>query len=219
MRQLGARLVWGMYERTGAPARYFRIEEDAGLVDAEDARTDLPADASVGIAHVLEMPQPVQAAFGQRLGEQGILQPFRQLGRETFILADAEHASSEIRHFAGKTVATGSVMGLVDRGWRRGLVEDNGYVGWVGKQVGEGLEVQLVLAPGMVVGEPDVEPVQRLPGIVLRRAGTSGFHGHVKFGDLDRIVLSEVLRDVTLLADTAIDARAHSAHDRPQPVG
>ncbi len=206
MRQVGARLVWGMYERTGAPARYFRIEEDASLVDAQDARTDLPADASVGIAHVLEMPQPMQAAFEQRLGDHGIVQPFKQLGRETFVLADAEHADSEIRRFVDKTVATGSVMGLVDRGWRRGLVEDNGYVGWVSKQAGEGLEVQLELAPGMVVGEPDFEPRQRLPSIVLRRAGTSGFHGHVQFGELDRIIVSEVLRDVALLAETAIDA-------------
>ncbi|VTU24733.1 DUF4132 domain-containing protein [Variovorax sp. RA8] len=205
MRQLGTRLVWGMYERTEAPARYFRIEEDACLVVAQDSRTDLPANASVGIAHVLEMPQPMQAAFGQRLGDLGIVQPFRQLGRETFILADAEHADSEIRRFAGKTVATGSVMGLVDRGWRRGLVEDGGYVGWFSKQVGEGLEVQLVLAPGMVVGEPDFEPRQRLPSIVLRRAGTSGFHGRVKFGDLDRIIVSEVLRDVALLAETAVN--------------
>lgn len=96
-------------------------------------------------------------------------------------------------------------MGLVDRGWRRGLVEDGGYVGWFSKQVGEGLEVQLVLAPGMVVGEPDFEPRQRLPSIVLRRAGTSGFHGRVKFGDLDRIIVSEVLRDVALLAETAVN--------------
>jgi hypothetical protein len=206
MRQLGARLVWGVYERTGASAHYFRIEEDASLVDAKDARTDLPADASVGIAHVLEMLQPMQVEFEQRLSDHGIMQPFRQLGRETFILAEAELADSEIRRFAGKTVATASVMGLVDRGWRRGSVEDNGYVGWFSRQAGDGLELQLVLAPGMVVGDPDFQPRQRLSGIVLRRAGTSGFHDRVRFGDLDRIILSEVLRDVALLAETAIDA-------------
>lgn len=200
MRQLCTRLVWGVYEGAGTPARYFRIEEDAVLVDAQNAHTDLPGDASVGIAHVLEMPQPMQAEFGQRMGDHGIVQPFKQLGRETFILTDAENADSEIRRFAGKTVATASVMGLVDRGWRRGLVEDGGYVGWYSKQAGEGLEVQLELTPGMVVGEPDFEPRQCLPSIVLRRAGTSGFHGRVKFGDLDRITVSEVLRDVALLA-------------------
>jgi hypothetical protein len=200
MRQLGRRLVWGVYEGADTPARYFRIEEDAVLVDAQNAHTDLPGDASVGIAHVLEMPQPMQAEFGQRMGDHGIMQPFKQLGRETFILTDAENADSEIRRFAGKTVATASVMGLVDRGWRRGLVEDGGYVGWYSKQAGEGLEVQLELTPGMVVGEPDFEPRQCLPSIVLRRAGTSGFHGRVKFGDLDRITVSEVLRDVALLA-------------------
>lgn len=147
----------------------------------------------------------MQAAFEQRLGEHAILQPFRQLGRETFELADAERADSEIRRFAGKTVSTTSVMGLVERGWRRGLVEDNGYVGSFSKRVGEGLEVQLVLAPGMIVGEPDFEPRQRLPSIVLRRAGTSGLHGRVNFEHLDRIALSEVLRDVALLAEAAID--------------
>ncbi|KQU67146.1 MULTISPECIES: DUF4132 domain-containing protein [unclassified Rhizobacter] len=205
MRHLAARVVWGVYEArdgdaAGTLASAFRVAEDWTLADGDDVQATLPDDANVGIVHVLEMPAPMQAAFGQVFADYEILQPFKQLGRETYRLTPDELQATELKRFAARTVATGSVMGLVNRGWERGDAQDGGWVGWFTKRVGGGLEVQLDLDPGTVIGDLSYEPKQRIPQIVLREAGTWAQQGHVKFERLDPIVASEVLRDADLLA-------------------
>jgi predicted DNA-binding WGR domain protein len=205
MRHLAARVVWGVYEaREGDPAgtlaSAFRVAEDWTLADGDDVQTPLPDDADVGIVHVLEMPAAMQAAFGQVFADYEILQPFKQLGRETYRLTPDELQGTELKRFEQKTVATGSVMGLVNRGWERGAAQDGGWVGWFTKRVAGGLEVELELDPGTVIGDLSYEPKQRIPKIVLREAGTWAQQGHVKFERLDPIIASEVLRDADLLA-------------------
>jgi hypothetical protein len=91
-------------------------------------------------------------------------------------------------------------MGLINRGWERGQAQDAGWVGWFSKRVGDGLQVDLELDPGTVVGDLSFEPKQRIPKIVLRRAGTWDTNGLETFDKLDPIIASEVLRDAELLA-------------------
>jgi len=200
MRHLAARVVWGRYDAQGGFVDAFRVAEDWTLANAEDEQIELPADATVGIAHVLEMPQPLQAAFGQIFADYKILQPFKQLGRETYQLTEAERSGSGIKRFEHKVVATGSVMGLVNRGWERGEAQDGGWVGWFSKPVGDGLEVQIELDPGTVVGDLSYEPKQRIPQILLRKRGSWDKDGLVSFAQLSPILASEVLRDAELLA-------------------
>jgi predicted DNA-binding WGR domain protein len=200
MRHLAARLVWGVYDGHGQLCTAFRVAEDFSLADADDTAYELPAEVSVGIAHVLEMPQPLQAAFGQVFADYEILQPFRQLGREIYALTAEERLDADIKRYAGKMVSTGSVMGLVNRGWERGEAQDAGWVGWFTKRVAGGLEVQMNLDPGTVIGDPSYEPRQRIPSLTLRAEGTWGSDGRVNFGLLDPITASELLRDADLLA-------------------
>jgi predicted DNA-binding WGR domain protein len=200
MRHLAARLMWGVYEADGAWRGAFRIAEDWTLADAQDSSFTLPDDTSVGIAHVLEVPKPMQDAFGQVFADYEILQPFKQLGRETYALADAERQAETITRYAAKTVATGSVMGLVNRGWERGQAQDAGWIGWFSKAVGDGLQVDLQLDPGTVVGDMSYEPKQTFPALTLRKTGSWDQSGQVAFERLHPIVVSEVLRDVELLA-------------------
>jgi Domain of unknown function (DUF4132) len=203
MRHLAARLLWGVYAGGGtlqtAFQTAFRVAEDWTLADAEDNTTTLSNDASVGVVHVLEMPQPMQAAFDRVFTDYKILQPFKQLGRETYTLTEVERNSSRITRFEHKVVATGSVVGLINRGWERGEAED-GWVGRVSKRVSENLEVELELDPGTIVGDISHQPKQKLPGITLRKVGTWGDDGRVTFDQLHPIIASEVLRDVELLA-------------------
>jgi len=200
MRHLAARLVWGLYDANGGLAGAFRVAEDWTLADADDAQFELPADARIGLVHVIEMPAALQSAFGQMLADYEILQPFKQLGRETYALTPQEQAAAKIDRFAAKTIATGSVMGLVNRGWERGDAQDGGWVGWFTKRVGDRLEVQMELDPGTVVGDMSHEPRQRIPNLVLRKAGSWDADGLVTFASLNPIVASEVLRDADLLA-------------------
>jgi predicted DNA-binding WGR domain protein len=200
MRHLAARLMWGVYGPDGALAGAFRVAEDWTLADAQDSAYALPDGATVGIAHVLEVPKALQDAFGQVFADYEILQPFKQLGRETYALTDAEKKSNKITRYANKEVATGSVMGLVNRGWERGQAQDAGWVGWFSKAAGDGLQVDLELEPGTVIGDIGFEPKQTFPAITLRRAGTWDANGLVEFERLHPIEASEVLRDVELLA-------------------
>jgi predicted DNA-binding WGR domain protein len=200
MRHLAARLVWGLYDAQDGLTGGFRVAEDWTLADGDDAEFELPDDARVGLVHVIEMPAPLQAAFGQILADYEILQPFKQLGRETYVLTSQELASAKVDRYAGKTIATGSVMGLVNRGWERGDAQDGGWVGWFSKAVGDGLEVQMELDPGTVVGDISYEPKQRIPNLVLRKAGSWNDDGLLRFDKLHPVLASEVLRDADLLA-------------------
>ncbi len=200
MRHLAARLVWGLYDAQDVLTGAFRVAEDWTLADGDDAEFTLPADARIGLVHVIEMPAAMQAAFGQLLADYEILQPFKQLGRETYVLTPQEKAVAKIDRYATKTIATGSVMGLVNRGWERGDAQDGGWVGWFTKPVGDALEVQMELDPGTVVGDMSYEPRQRIPNLVLRRAGSWNDDGLEHFDQLHPILASEVLRDADLLA-------------------
>lgn len=200
MRHLAARLVWGVYGADGALTTAFRIAEDWSLADAEDGLFALPEEAQVGIAHPLELPAPLSAAFGQVFADYEILQPFKQLGRETFALTPAEARMSELKRYADKVVATGSVMGLVNRGWERGQAQDAGWIGWFSKALGEDLEAELQLEPGTVVGDLSYEPKQRFPALTLRRRGSWGADGQMAFAALHPVALSELMRDLELMA-------------------
>ena len=200
MRHLATRLMWGVYGEGDALEGAFRVAEDWTLADAEDNAFILPEGARVGIAHVLEIPDALLGGFGQVFADYEILQPFKQLGRETYALTDAERQADRLTRFASKTVATGSVMGLVNRGWERGQAQDAGWVGWFSKAVGDGLQVDLELEPGTIVGDLSYEPKQTLPAITLRKAGSWAKDGLVPFAQLHPIVASEVLRDIDLLA-------------------
>jgi predicted DNA-binding WGR domain protein len=199
MRHLAARVAWGVYV-DGALTRGFRVAEDWTLADEHDEHTELPNDATVGIAHVLEMPQALQAAMGQVFADYEIMQPFKQLGRETFELTDAEKAGSEISRFKDKVVATPSLMGLIGRGWERCAAEDGGWVGAFEKRMGGTLVAELHMDPGTIIGEMNYEPRQKIPTITLRRAGTWDKDGLVKYAELGPVLASELLRDVELIA-------------------
>lgn len=199
MRHMAARLVWGVYEN-GTLTQNFRVAEDWTLADADDALFALPESATVGISHILEMPKDALEAFGQIFADYEILQPFRQLGRETYGLTPDESKLSTLTRFKQKVVATGSVMGLVNRGWERGQAQDGGWVGEFNKYLGDEYQIDLQLDPGTVVGDMSYEPRQKLPAVTLRKRGTWDQSGEVAFDRLDPILVSEILRDLELLA-------------------
>ena len=200
MRFLAARLVWGVYE-SDAFVQGFRVAEDFSLADQNDDTWELPDTATVGLAHVLEIPSTMQAAFGQVLADYEILQPFQQLARETYTLRPDELALRALPRFAGKAVATGAVMGLVNHGWQRGDAEDGGWVGYFHKAVPGGTVVA-ELDPGMAVGDIAWEPKQHIKALSFYPDG----HGiwdstnAVPLATLHPIAISEVLRDIELLA-------------------
>lgn len=204
MRHLTARLVWGVYESAADGARLlscFRVAEDWTLADADDALWQLPDGATLGIPHVLDMPQEIRDAFTQTFADYEIAQPFRQLGRETYTLTADELQSHTISRFEHKVVGIGSVMGLAHRGWERGEVQGSGRVMTWTRAANDELVVEVQLDPGMYVGDAASEPRQRLAALVLRDTSSSSLAELVpSFSRLDPMRASEVLRDLELLS-------------------
>jgi predicted DNA-binding WGR domain protein len=199
LRHLARRLLWARFEE-GKPVQCLRVAEDLSYADANDDLLTLPDDADIGLVHPLELAPADAAAFGQIYADYEILQPFAQLGREVYRLTADDLGAFELARFKGKQVATGSMFGLENRGWRRGDPQDGGWVGWFTRRVADDLEVELDLDPGTVVGDISYEPKQKLGALALRRPNSYGDDGRRRWGEIDPILASEVLRDIDRLA-------------------
>ncbi|NUW42548.1 DUF4132 domain-containing protein [Nonomuraea rhodomycinica] len=170
------RLVWGVYDPDGRLTGALRVAEDRSFADVGDDTLTLPDEAVVGVAHPLELGEDV-AAWAEVFADYEILQPFPQLGRETY--GRDETLLEEI--FTAK-IPTRAVLGLERRGWRRGTPQDAGLQFWIERDVPDGRTVTVGLEPGIAVGYVDFADEQTLTGIDL--------HG------LHPITVSEILRDL-----------------------
>ncbi|SDK81161.1 WGR domain-containing protein, predicted DNA-binding domain in MolR [Nonomuraea maritima] len=170
------RLVWGLYDPAGELTGTLRVAEDRSFADVEDDTLMLPDDALVGVVHPLELGEEL-AAWSEVFADYEILQPFPQLGRETYELDPALVAEIE----AAK-IPTRAVIGLERRGWRRGAPQDAGWQCWIERDVPGGRTITIHLDPGIVVGYLDFEDEQTLVEL--------GLDG------LDPITTSEILREL-----------------------
>ncbi|MBK7053129.1 MAG: DUF4132 domain-containing protein [Rhodoferax sp.] len=198
MRYLSARLVWGRYVGDQL-VQALRIAEDWTLADSGDERVELPDDAVLGIPHVLEMAPDMLAGFAQVFADYEILQPFKQLGRETYALRPDEQKQHTLTRFEGQSVASGAIMGLQPRGWERGSPQDGGMVCDYSRRSKDGLEVSFSISPGIFIGGGQMEPRQDLGEVWLMRHAEGAAPQRASFDSLDPIFISEVLRDLSLL--------------------
>ncbi|MGZ8217808.1 DUF4132 domain-containing protein [Methylomagnum sp.] len=198
MRQLARRLVWGVY-RDGQLVDAFRVAEDLTLADRRDDTHELPAEAVVGLVHALELSDELGRDFVQIFADYEIPQPFKQLGRETYALTDAERAAGRIERFAEKPVATVAVLGLPSRGWEQSGA-DGGYVWSFAKRLPDGLQAELTLSPGYHLGGIADTPTQLIPHIEVHRLGSHYADRKLSIAELDAILVSELIRDADLLA-------------------
>jgi predicted DNA-binding WGR domain protein len=192
MRHLARRLLWAEFV-DGQLARCLRVAEDLSYADAKDDLLILADTAEIGLVHALELPAADAAAFGQIFADYEILQPFAQLGREVYHLTDAERAATALTRFAGRKVATGSLVGMESCGWRKDdLTTESGRFAEVVRPLADGVRVRLSFAPGAWLGDVKTDPVQTLEAIELE--------GRANWGEIDAILASEVLRDVARMA-------------------
>ncbi|GAA3350926.1 hypothetical protein GCM10020358_78680 [Amorphoplanes nipponensis] len=196
------RLVWATYDDAGRPAGAVRVAEDRSFSDVHDERAELADDACVGVAHPLHLGDSLPD-WAEVFADYEILQPFAQLGRETFSLTPEEAAAARLTRFEGHTVPTGRVIGLERRGWRREEPQDAGVQGRIELALGSRQEVVIELDPGIAVGALDIFPEQKLEMIFLsdgtgNRWGADTT-GHVPLGRLDPVTASEIIRDLTEL--------------------
>ncbi len=147
------RLVFGAYDDGGALLTSFRVAEDGTYAGPADDALTLPEGARVGVLHPLEIPAAAVAAWGERLSEYEVLQPFPQVGREV----PRSVTRADVERFT--PVDSLKLLGLERRGWRRGPVGDGGIVDQLEKEAGP-RRVSLQLEPGIYAGDPRMNPLQ-----------------------------------------------------------
>jgi hypothetical protein len=208
MRELAARLLWAVYDANERIVDACRVAEDGTLADAQDRAYQPPADAQLGIAHPLALPPGLVDAFKLQFADYEVLQAFPQLTREVFALTPADAAQSSLNRFDRQEVATGAVIGLLDRGWLRGTPQDGGMIQWIDRPLGQGLVARLQLVPGMPVTRLSGEPRQTLGKLdafdLHSKAETSDPDQATPFAKANPIAISETLRDLHRLVPSSL---------------
>ena len=196
---LARRLVWGRYDDAGALVGGIRVAEDRTFSTVDDEETQLPDDATVGVAHPLHLGETVPD-WAEVFADDEILQPFPQLSRQTFTLTEDEVTAGRLTRFEGLTAPTGKVIGLERRGWQRGEPQDAGIQECIALTIGPKQTVTVDLDPGFDIGNLESLPEQKLEAIYLHD-GTggrwNGARGRAPIGGLGPIAVSEIIRDLT----------------------
>jgi len=210
LRHLVQRLVWGVYamdsaeeSRGGRLVCCLRVAEDGSFADAQDSPLQLPGleHLAFGLPHALEISALDATAFSQLFADYELLQPFAQLGRETFALAPGEGERAVLARWKGRVVPTHRVLGLINRGWRRGDAQDGGAILDFHKNVNPQQALELGLVPGVIVGLINEYAEQTLQDVSLGTAmGGIGGKG-AALGDIDPIATSELIRDMEYLCN------------------
>ena len=95
---------------------------------------------------------------------------------------------------------TGRVLGLANKGWRRGQAQDGGGIWYFLKPLGAQKVIELYLDPGIIVGMVDEYPEQELGEVKMGPPGTWGeIQSPEPFSALDAISASELIRDLEAL--------------------
>ena len=217
MTHLVRMLVWGGYDDVGALVSTFRVTEDQTYADQNDDDFALDGLAAVGIVHPLHLSDEVKAAWGQIMSDYTIIPPFAQLGRPLYSLNADEHEARDITRFADAKVPGASLVGTLERlGWRRGAVVDNGIFYEHSKQF-EGAKIWAVATyEGVAVGllnEMGDQAVEHC--FFVNEVGYAHHYGgylytqngkedqRIRLGDIDPVVISEVLNDLTTISAKA----------------
>ena len=207
MVNLARLLLWGVYD--GKKLREaFRITEEQECMNVDDQPYKLRADAAIGLVHPLQLDDGAREAWGQRFADYAIVPPFPQLGRPVHRLEKDEAKAGALQRFDHVALpAPTLVFGLEKLGWTRGKAMDNGSIDEHSRQFPDAAITAVVRYDGIVsMGYILPENALTLDGCCFVKGlrAPSGFgdglHKTIKLGDVDPIVMSETLHDLTMLA-------------------
>ena len=209
MVHLVRRLIWGAFDAEGKVARTFRVGDDGTFSDSSDEPTALGEGiATVGVLHPSHLSEAEKGTWGEVLSDYEIIPPFVQLGRPTYALTDEERKTSRLARFAEHDLDPKIFLfGLDALGWQREQPQDGGSFMLHTKTYGS-LTAYVTYTPGAWVGtQGDDWSRQRIEslGFVLGKSEPSAYLGPdqggsaLKYEDVDPIVMSEALHDLTRL--------------------
>ena len=210
MINLARTVVWGAYDAQGKLTSSFRVTEEQDFANVKDNPLQLTGVAAVGIVHPLHLDGATAKAWGEIFADYAIAAPFPQLGRATFKLEAGEEKQKDISRFNGPKIPATSLVGTLERlGWTRGVPEDGGVFHEHSKPF-YGADVTAILQyeDGVPVGYMEGWDDQKLSGCFFVPGIYTAdiYPDHKKrmtLADVDEVVLSEVLADLTTLVSKA----------------
>ncbi|QKG27012.1 DUF4132 domain-containing protein [Actinomadura verrucosospora] len=184
------RLVW---ITDGGTA--FRVAEDGTYADLGDDAFIPAADARIGIAHPLLLGDDL-GAWSELFADYEILQPFEQLGRPVYRLADDERAAHRLTRAEGLVLPYGKAKGHSQGRWESVDADGNFAGGWLARRDPAGLCVVASLSPGLgayMYGDGDD---QKITAVWAGRAPAHAPQDSVPLGDVDPVTMSEAVHDL-----------------------
>ncbi len=210
MLNLVRRLLWGAYDAKGKLVAPFRVTEDQTLADAKDGTFKPTSVATVGVLHPLLLTDFQKAEWGGVFGDYEIVPPFPQLGRAINHLDPQEAKGTELGRFKGvKLYAPTMVFGLENLGWvRDGGGDGGGFYGHSKHFPFAGVTANVTYEG--TVGYGYIDPNELLTFETCYFTADEGERKtwrykekQMKLGDVNPVVTSEVIKDLSELAAKA----------------
>jgi uncharacterized protein DUF4132 len=209
MMHMARLLVWGVYERASGGRETmpttFRVTEDGSYADARDQPLEPDGGEEVGLPHPLEVPEETRAAWIELQSDYEIVPPFEQMGRAVYCLEPEETEALEITRFAGIRVPAIVLMTTLEGlRWVRGKTNSDDLVTQFSRPF------TCVELTAIVTFEPGIDLLRILESEVQeigRCYFVPGLHEltglpadpKVPAGEVDPIMMSEILRDLSIL--------------------
>ncbi len=209
------RLVWGAYDASGALLATFRALEDRSLTDMDDESYAIPADASLGIVHPLELSPDARQRWVTHFADYDVVPPFAQLERPVVLVADNQRATTMGSNFAGTILNAMTFKGRAERlGWTRWWPGDAGSISHYQKSFPTAGVDAFVETHDMFVTVAMTAEMALGNCLFVRLAtvrtdaensdepGGAGDRRVMAFGDVPAVVFSEAMGDLATIAGT-----------------
>lgn len=199
MTNLVRRLLWSSHDADGQLGTIFRVTEERDYANVKDGAVSLSEAVFVGLVHPLQLSDAERIAWSEIFGDYELVSPFPQLGRPVYRLLPGEETQTEIDRFKKAKVPGVVVWSQLEKaGWERGSPAGGTHLYRHQKDfTAAGLTAVIAYEPGVALDDlPSVEP-QSLTGYFVSGADPTT---KSPLGQIDAVVLSEVLMDLHALA-------------------
>ena len=190
MWQLCHRMVWAHLDPHGHAQRLFRFSDRRSPVGTDGADVRIDGTATVSIPHPLHFPGAIDtwmAVFDQL----GLVQPFEQLRRSTFLLFALDELNTILRRYEDLTVPTSALLALTQVGWRREEPQDAGAQIAMEKPIGDSHVGVIMVSPGFNAANAMQWKEQKIVHVYAAALGDRAV--------VDQIAASEIVRDLATL--------------------
>ena len=196
-------LIWGIYEN-GCLKTSFRYLDDGSFTNSDDDEIELSEVMQIGLVHPLELTEHEKEAWLEQLDDYEIVQPFDQLKRKVYKVAESDKNKTACEIFKNTEITNTTLVNRMTKaGWYKGQAQDAGFFYEFirndisgkekdpdGKLVNIGMTAELKFS-GTYIGYYEIEDVT--VGELYFRLPDAAYNDNMKLGDVNPRYYSEVV--------------------------